>query len=74
MSNPRQRHFTSDVINTKNHWLIGTIWTAMGSKGNKYNITMHGNGFQCDCPAFRKCKHITEIEERLSDETYERYQ
>ena len=39
------------------------IWNATGSKGNEYSIEMKNNGFSCDCPAFKKCKHIKAVEE-----------
>jgi len=57
-----QKTWKSNSINTKGHWAIGTKWTVEGSKGNLYNIEMLDNGFQCDCPAFKKCKHIGYIE------------
>lgn len=55
--------YPSDTINTKKHWAVGTVWSALGSKGNKYQIEMKDAGFSCDCPAFKKCKHIKHIEE-----------
>ncbi len=61
------RIFPSDLINTKNHWALGTTWTATGSKGGIYNIEMKPKGFTCDCPAFKKCKHIKSIEEKFED-------
>jgi hypothetical protein len=56
-------YHSSDSITTKGHWAIGTIWAVVGSKNNVYNIEMTDRGFNCDCPAFRKCKHIKSIEE-----------
>jgi hypothetical protein len=56
--------YSSDTINTKNHWAVGMIWLAKGSQG-VYNIEMKDNGFSCDCPAFKKCKHIKAIEENF---------
>ena len=56
--------FPSDIINTKGHWAIDTVWNAEGSKGI-YNIKMLDKCFSCDCPAFKKCKHIKAIEERF---------
>ena len=56
------RVFASDIVNTKKHWAVGTVWTAEGSKGT-YHIEMKDNGFTCDCPAFKKCKHIKAVEE-----------
>lgn len=56
------KQYSSDLINTKGHWMVGTIWSAAGSKGNIYSITMKDNGFECNCPAFKRCKHIDAIE------------
>ena len=58
--------YTSEIINTKKHWLVNKVWNAVGSKGNIYNIEMLDKGFTCDCPAFKKCKHIKSVEEKLS--------
>ena len=55
--------YPSDTINAKKHWAVGTVWSALGSKGNEYQIEMKDTGFSCDCPAFKKCKHIKHIEE-----------
>ena len=52
----------SDIINTKGHWAVGTIWTAIGSRGDEYQIEMKQGGFECNCPAYRKCKHIKAVE------------
>jgi|TARA_R110001606_G_scaffold143482_1_gene282776 hypothetical protein len=58
----------SDSINTKHHWAVGTIWSVDGSKNNVYSVEMADRGFNCDCPAFKKCKHIKSIEEGFCDE------
>lgn len=68
MSKYGPRVWPSELINTRGHWIVGTecdTWTATGSKGDTYTIKMTDAGFTCDCPAFRKCKHITRVEERL---------
>ena len=57
--------FESELINTKGHWAVGTVWTAVGSRGNEYKIEMTDKGFTCDCPAFKKCKHIKNVEENF---------
>jgi hypothetical protein len=57
--------YASDTINTKSHWAVGTKWTAIGSRGDEYEIEMKDNGFTCSCPAFRKCKHIKAVEENF---------
>lgn len=65
---PKGRVIPSEVIRTENHFLIGTTWTKNGSTGNKYSITMFNKGFACSCPAWKKCKHITAVEEQLAYE------
>jgi uncharacterized Zn finger protein len=45
--------------------MVGIQWAVDGSKGNKYTIEMMDDGFACDCPAFRKCKHIDAVEQRI---------
>ena len=58
--------FASEVINTKNHWAVGTKWPVTGSKGDQYTVTMTDYGFECNCVAYRKCKHIKGIEEHFA--------
>jgi hypothetical protein len=54
----------SNIINTKGHWAIGTVWKMVASSGKgSYNVTMSDKGFSCSCPAFKKCKHIRMVEE-----------
>jgi len=60
--------FPSELINTTKHWAVGTEWSALGSKGNEYTIKMLDNGFTCDCPAFKKCKHIKLVENNFVGE------
>ena len=61
------RVWNSNIINTKKHWAVGTVWNVLASnKKRTYNIEMKDKGFICDCPAFVKCKHIKEIEERFN--------
>ena len=64
MSKYSPRVYASDTIKTKNHWAVGVIWQTQGSQG-VYNTEMTDKGFTCDCPAFKKCKHIKAIEERF---------
>ena len=62
----------SEVINTKKHPFTGVTWPVTGSKGNEYRVTMYDSGFDCRCIAFRKCKHIKEVENKiLGKGTYE---
>ena len=63
MASTRQFFHRSDKINTNGHWAIGTKWKVVGSKNNVYTVEMADRGFTCDCPAFKKCKHIVSIEE-----------
>lgn len=60
--------YLSEQIKTKGHWAVGTLWYVEGSKDNVYAVEMHDNGFSCTCPAFKKCKHIKQIEDRICDE------
>lgn len=55
----------SELINTKNHWAVGIQWPVTGSKGDAYTVEMTPYGFDCTCPAYRKCKHIKTVEERF---------
>ena len=68
MSKYGPRVYPSDIISTKSHWAVGTQWTVAGSKGN-YTIEMTDKGFTCDCPEFKKCKHIKQIEANFEGET-----
>lgn len=63
MKNYGPKIYPSETVVTRGHWAVGTIWTAVGSKGNEYQIEMKDAGFTCTCPAFRKCKHIKQVEE-----------
>ena len=54
--------FPSTIINTENHPFVGVIWPVIGSKGDEYTVEMTDKGFECDCPARVKCKHIKKIE------------
>tara|TARA_R100001377_G_scaffold68493_1_gene43776 strand:- start:289 stop:510 length:222 start_codon:yes stop_codon:yes gene_type:complete len=60
-----QMAHASEEIITKGHHLVGIEWPVIGSKGDKYKVIMFDRGFECDCPAYRKCKHIKGIEEGL---------
>lgn len=54
----------SEEINTMGHWASGTEWEFISSKGDKtYTVEMNDKGFYCDCPAFKKCKHIKQVED-----------
>ena len=58
----------SEIINTYKHPFVGIKWPVTGSQGNTYTVTMRDSGFDCDCIAFRKCKHIKEVEKRIVGE------
>ena len=70
MSKYGPRIYPSDIVSTKSHWAVGTVWNAEGSKGT-YNIEMLDKGFTCNCPAFKKCKHIKAVEDRFDENTAE---
>jgi uncharacterized Zn finger protein len=55
----------SEEINTRQHPFVGVRWPVTGSKGDEYRVTMYDSGFDCTCIAFRKCKHIKEVEDKI---------
>ena len=55
----------SNEINTKGHPFKGVVWPVTGSRGNEYRVTLYDSGFDCSCIAFRKCKHIREVENKI---------
>ena len=55
----------SEIINTYKHPFVGIKWPVTGSQGNTYTVTMRDSGFDCDCIAYSKCKHIKEVEKRI---------
>ena len=57
----------SDIVNTRGHHLIGVQWPVTGSKGDQYKVEMTNWGFECNCIAYRKCKHIKSVEEKFND-------
>ena len=57
----------SEIVNTKGHWAVRVKWPVTGSKGDKYIVEMLDSGFDCNCIAFRKCKHIKSVEEKFDD-------
>ena len=58
----------SEYIKTKGHWAVGVQWPVTGSKGDAYTVEMTDYGFECSCPAYRKCKHIKSVEENFVGE------
>ena len=59
----------SEIIETKNHPFVGVKWPVTGSLGDQYHVEMLDSGFDCNCIAYRKCKHIKEIELKLKKMT-----
>jgi len=55
----------SEEINTKKHPFVGIRWPVIGSKGDEYSVTMYDSGFDCNCMAYRKCKHIKSVEDKI---------
>ena len=55
----------AENIETRGHHLVGVRWPVKGSKGNTYEVEMTNYGFNCSCIAYRKCKHIKSVEEKL---------
>ncbi len=58
----------SEIINTKGHPWVGVRWPVTGSKGDKYHVEMVNYGFECNCIAYRKCKHIKEVEKKIANQ------
>lgn len=59
---------SSNIVNTKGHWAVGVRWPVVGSRGDKYTVEMTDFGFECNCIAYRKCKHIKQVEELFDDD------
>lgn len=57
----------SEYVNTKGHHLVGVRWPILGSKGDQYEVEMTNYGFDCSCIAYRKCKHIKEVEKKFDN-------
>ena len=55
----------AENIETYGHHLVGVRWPVQGSKGNTYEVEMTNYGFDCSCIAYRKCKHIKEVEKKF---------
>ena len=58
----------SEVIETKGHPFVGVRWPIIGSKGDTYYVEMVNYGFECNCIAYSKCKHIKEVEKKISNQ------
>ena len=56
----------TEVLEPKGHHLVGVQWPVTGSKGDKYTVELTDYGFDCNCIAYRKCKHIKSVEERFA--------
>ena len=71
------KYYKAEKINTKDHFLVGTVWPVDGSKNNTYSIEMHDKGFTCNCLGFTyngKCKHTSQVTSLLINENYPRYE
>lgn len=55
----------AENIETRGHHLVGVRWPVTGSRGDQYHVEMTDWGFECDCIAYRKCKHIKAVEEKF---------
>ena len=56
----------TEVLESRGHHLVGVRWPVTGSKGDQYTVELTDYGFDCNCVAYRKCKHIKSIEERFA--------
>ena len=55
-------------MNTKDHFMLGTVWPVEGSKGNIYEVELHPKGFDCSCLGFSfrgRCKHTVAVANRF---------
>ena len=48
--------------------MVGIRWPVTGSRGDTYYVEMVDYGFTCNCIAYRKCKHIKEVEKKITNE------
>lgn len=55
----------TEILESKGHHLVGVRWPVTGSRGDKYTVELTDYGFDCNCVAYRKCKHIKSVEERF---------
>ena len=61
-----QRYLKPTLFKPKGSVFEGLIWKQPNSKGtDTYDVTCTDKGFTCDCPAFKKCKHIKAVEDRF---------
>ena len=65
----QKKYLKPDWMKTEGHWLVGTVWPVTGSTGNQYGVELTDKGFECNCPAYVKCKHIKAIEEKIVNES-----
>ena len=56
----------TEVLESRGHHLVGVRWSVTGSKGDNYTVELTDYGSDCNCVAYRKCKHIKSIEERFA--------
>ncbi len=56
-------------MNYKDHHLAGLIWPVESKRtGEQYDVELSERGWKCSCVGFQrhgKCKHISEIHERM---------
>jgi len=55
-----KRYLKPTSFDPKDHWMVGITWPVKGSKGNEYGVTLHEQGFECECVGFSfhgSCKH-----------------
>ena len=48
----------SEKMITKGHWAVGIEWP----------VTLRDSGWDCNCIAWRKCKHIKAVESKFLGE------
>jgi len=56
----KKHYLKPTLFDPKDHWMVGITWPVKGSKGNEYGVTLHEQGFECECVGFSfhgSCKH-----------------
>ena len=63
-----KRYLKPTSFDPKDHWMVGVTWPVKGSKGNEYGVTLHEQGFECECVGFSfhgRCKHSKAVVEQV---------
>jgi len=64
----KKHYLKPTLFDPKDHWMVGITWPVKGSKGNEYGVTLHEQGFECECVGFSfhgRCKHSKAVVEQV---------